>query len=56
MAMEGSQVALRDEGGLLNTTNLDLTSLIASIDEVHLGRTDDGRSLLRLAMQLPASA
>ncbi len=50
------QAALRDEGGLFATTNLELTSLIAFIDEVHIGRTDDGRSLVRLAVRLPASA
>ncbi len=50
------QAVLRDEGGLLSTTNLDLTSLIAFIDEVHIGRTEEGRSLVRLAVRLPASA
>ena len=48
------QVALRDKEGNLDATNFDFASLIAFIDEVHIGRTDDGRSILRLAVPFPA--
>jgi hypothetical protein len=48
--------ALVDEGGRLTTTNLDLTSLVAFLDEVHIGRTDDGRTILRLAVELPGTS
>jgi hypothetical protein len=44
--------ALRDAGGRLKTTNYDLLCLIAALDEVHVGHTDDGRSIVRLAVRL----
>ena len=44
---------LKGELGRLHTTNFELLSLIATLDDVHVGRTDSGRSFVHLAVALP---